>query len=101
MVICGWRTLSSPKDSPRKVLLVDFDWGGKAAEVDFSRGTLAEELRTQGDQLDCLDRVITKGDDDQVLSGTFELPEEAASARRAETEPLGGTEIATGSTEYV
>ena len=58
-------------DSPCRMLLVDFDWGGKAAEVCFPRGELAEDLRVEGGQDDRLDRPITKEDDDRVLAVTF------------------------------
>ena len=66
--------------TPRKMLLIDFDWGGKEKEVYFPRGQLAEELRAQDDQVDCLDRPITKEDDDRVLLVTFGLLEEVAAA---------------------
>ena len=60
------------KSSPRKMMLVDFDWGGTAGEVYFPRGQLAEGLRAKGGQ-DSLDQIITKGDDDRVLASTFAL----------------------------
>ena len=64
------------KSNPCKMLLIDFDWGGKAGEVYYPRGVLAEELRAQGDQDDLLDRPITKEDDDRVLAGTFKPMDE-------------------------
>ena len=63
-------------DSACRMLLVDFDWGGKAAEVRFLRGELAEDLRVEGDQDDRLDRPITKEDDDRVLAVTFKRLDE-------------------------
>jgi len=60
------------KGTPRRMLLVDFDWGGKVSEVHFPRGLLAEELRAQDSRDNCLDRPITVGDDNRVLAGSFE-----------------------------
>ena len=60
------------KSTPRKMLLVDFDWGDKAGEVNFPRGELAEELRVPAGQDELLDRPIAKEDDDRVLAGAFE-----------------------------
>jgi len=61
------------KKSPHRMLLVDFDWGGKDGKVYFPRGRLAEELRPQNVQDDCLDRPITKNEDDRVLAHTFDM----------------------------
>ena len=63
------------KATPRRMLLVDFDWGGKEKEVYFPRGELAKELRAQDGQHDCLDRPITKEDDNRVFEWTFGLLE--------------------------
>jgi len=64
------------KSKPCKMLLVDFDWGGKDGEVCFPRGELAEELRAPYGQGDVLDRAITKEDDNRVLAGAFKPLEE-------------------------
>jgi hypothetical protein len=61
------------KDTPHRMLLIDFDWGGKEKEVFFPRGKLAFELSAQDGQDGCLDRPITREDDDRVLAGTFRL----------------------------
>ena len=66
------------KDGPRRMLLIDFDWGGKEKEVFFPRGPLDQELRAQDGQHDCLDRPITREDDDRVLAGTFKRLDELA-----------------------
>ncbi|KAF9648216.1 hypothetical protein BDM02DRAFT_3115685 [Thelephora ganbajun] len=55
-------------ESPRRMLLIDFDWGGKAGEVFFPPGQLVEDLKVQDDRLD---RPITKEHDDRVLAGAF------------------------------
>jgi len=55
-------------ENPRRMLLVDFDWGGKVGEVFFPRGELAEELQVRNDRLD---RLITKEHDDRVLPEIF------------------------------
>ena len=54
---------------PPKMLLIDFDWGGKAGEVCFPRGKLVKGLR--GDGRYCLDQPITREDDNRVLLETF------------------------------
>jgi len=61
------------KDSPCKMFLVDFDWGGWVGEVCFPRGELAKGLRVQDNQDDYLDQPITKEDDNRVLAETFRL----------------------------
>jgi hypothetical protein len=79
------------KDSPRRMLLIDFDWGGKEKEVFFPRGPLDQELRAQDGQHDCLDRPITRKDDDRVLAGTFKRLDELAARSVGATGHLGGT----------
>ena len=69
------------KESPRRMLLVDFDWGGGVGNVYFPRGELTEELCVKDDEGDCLDRLITVGDDDRVLAMTFEKLERIATER--------------------
>ena len=59
------------KDSPCRMLLVDYDWGGKAKEVYFPRGELAKEFYTQEGQRDCLDRAITKEHDKEGCLGSW------------------------------
>ena len=54
--------------TPHRMLLIDFDWGGKEKEVFFPPGKLAEGLR---DEYDRLDQPITKQDDNRVLLATF------------------------------
>ena len=54
--------------TPHRMLLVDFDWGGKERQVFFPPGDLAPGLR---DEYDHLDLPITKQDDNRVLSATF------------------------------
>lgn len=54
--------------NPRRMLLVDFDWGGGVGKAFFPRGELAEELQVPNDRLK---RLITKEHDDQVLAWTF------------------------------
>jgi len=88
------------KATPRKMLLIDFDWGGKEKEV-LARGQLAQELHALDDRLD---RPITKEDDDRpVLLGTFRLLEEVAAAVLRATQdkpdPSGGTEMEVDSGE--
>ena len=63
------------KESPHRILLVDFDWGGKAGKTFFPPGRLNEELQVQDGRLD---RPITKEHDRKVLKGTFELLEQVA-----------------------
>ena len=55
--------------NPRKMMLVDFDWGGKAGEVEFLFKLLPPGLQREGDVR--LGPPITKGDDDRVLAETF------------------------------
>ena len=80
------------KDRPCRMLLADFDWGGKAEEVYFPRGELAAELYTQDGQHGRLDRAITKVHDDMVLAGTFRrLDEIAAHVAMERAERIGET----------
>lgn len=51
-----------------KVMLIDFDWGGKAGEVSFPTRQLNPEL-SHGRTAD--DLKITKEDDKRVLAATF------------------------------
>jgi len=53
-------------DNPRRVLLVDFDWGGKDGEVVFPHERLNEELGVPNNHL--RDRQITKDHDRRCLS---------------------------------
>ena len=55
-------------ENPRRMLLIDFDWGGKAGEVLFPRGELSKELQVPNDRLD---GPITTEHDDRVLAGMF------------------------------
>jgi hypothetical protein len=48
------------ESSPRKMMLVDFDWGGREGEVCYPPGRLPEELWDQDDQSSCFGRLITK-----------------------------------------
>ncbi|KAF9647363.1 hypothetical protein BDM02DRAFT_3117161 [Thelephora ganbajun] len=63
--------------NPRRMMVVDFDWGGEDGEVVFPRGPLVEELGVGGG----LDRIITKDHDDRVLAKTFEVLDGIAAAR--------------------
>lgn len=63
------------KESPRRMLLVDFDWGGKEEEVKFPCGKLNEQLYAEPEEQRGrlpVDRPIKKGDDDRVLAVMFE-----------------------------
>ena len=62
--------LLTKDDSPRKMLLIDFDWGGKDGEVEFPHGELIGELEVSNSRLHgrkitkehdrkCLDKVVT------------------------------------------
>jgi hypothetical protein len=53
-------------ENPRRILLVDFDWGGKEGEVVFPHEQLNEELGVSNNQL--RDRRITKHHDQECLS---------------------------------
>jgi hypothetical protein len=53
-------------DNPRKMLLVDFDWGGKEGEVVFPHELLNEELGVSNDRL--CGRKITKDHDRKCLA---------------------------------
>ena len=56
-------------ENPRKMLLVDFDWGGEVGEVEFPHELLTEELGVSNDQLH--GRLITKEHDLRCLSHVF------------------------------
>ena len=56
-------------NNPRKVMLVDFDWGGKEGEVNFPHEQLNEELGVSNDRL--CDRKITKVHDQRCLSSAL------------------------------
>ena len=64
------------KDTPCRMLVVDFDWGGKAGEVYFPSVELNSELYTQDGQRDRLDWPITKEHDKAVLAEAFKQLEE-------------------------
>jgi hypothetical protein len=64
------------ESSPRKMMLVDFDWGGREGETCYPPGRLPEELWDQDDQSSCFGRLITKESDDRVLLGAFERLDE-------------------------
>lgn len=57
-------------DKPRRMLLVDFDWGGKVGEAVFPQAELIDELGVSSDRL--RDRKITKGHDRRCLSKVLE-----------------------------
>ena len=57
-------------NNPRKMVLVDFDWGGKEGEVVFPHERLNEELGVPNDRL--CDRQITKVHDQRCLSRVLE-----------------------------
>ena len=63
------------EQSPHKMLLVDFDWGGKEGDAFFPPGKLSKELQVPDD---LLDRPITKEHDNKVLERTFEQLEQLA-----------------------
>jgi len=75
------------KDGPPRMLLVDFDLGGRVGQVCFPRGELAEELRPLDGQVERLDRPITKDDDDRVLAGTFQRLDQLAAQRNLTSSP--------------
>jgi serine/threonine protein kinase len=67
------------KGSPTRMLLVDFDWGGKEKEVFFPCGQLADGLRgMDNDRHDRLDQPIKKEDDERVLEMTFKRMDKPA-----------------------
>lgn len=71
------------ESSPRKMMLVDFDWGGKVGEARFPRGALPEELWPQGKKPQRLDELIAEEDDDRVLAKVFEQLDDLAARRVA------------------
>ena len=68
---------------PCRLILVDFDWGGKEGEVYFPRGDLSEDLYADEAQRLCLDRPITKKHDDWVLARMFQKLDEIVAERGA------------------
>ena len=74
-------TKDGTEDGTVKMLLVDFDWGGKAGEVYYPRGDLAVELRSPDGQDKPLDWPITKDDDNRVLAGAFEELDQLAAKK--------------------
>jgi len=56
--------------NPRRMLLVDFDWGGKDGRVAFPHELLNEDLGVSSDRLS--DRKINKEHDQKCLSGVLE-----------------------------
>ena len=66
-----------PGDTP-KMLLVDFDWGGKEGKVCFPSIELVEGLRVRDSENPLLDQLIMKADDDRVLKETFKWLDERA-----------------------
>ena len=71
------------KDS--KMLVVDFDWGGKAGEVYFPSVELNSELYTQDGQRGRLDWPITKEHDKAVLAEAFKQLKERITKGKGET----------------
>jgi len=52
MGICVWRTLCLRRaTSHGRMILIDFDWGGKDGEVEFPHEELIETLRVLNNQL--------------------------------------------------
>ena len=62
-----------------KVMLIDFDWGGKVGEACYPHARLCSELI---DGRDSTDRWIMKGDDERVLQNTLEGLKMVASTSR-------------------
>jgi len=57
-------------DKPRRMVLVDFDWGGKDGEVEFPHEELIEDLGVSNDRL--CGRKITKEHDQECLEKVTE-----------------------------
>jgi thiamine kinase-like enzyme len=72
-------------ENPRRMLLVDFDWGGKEGEVMFPHGQLTNELGVSNNQL-CY-RPITKEHDRGCLSKVLHWLD-----RHTPVSPAGGGE---------
>lgn len=57
-----------PLDDTKKLMVIDFDWGGKAGEVSYPTDRLNEDLLEGRPGTDL---TITKEDDERVLKTTF------------------------------
>lgn len=72
-------------EEPQRMLLVDFDWGGKEGEVVFPHEFLIEELEVPSNRL--LDRKITRVHDKNCLSKALQWVRKAGEdAKRSEQE---------------
>ena len=72
-------------EDPQRMLLVDFDWGGKEGEVVFPHEFLIEELEVPSNRL--LDRKITRVRDKNCLAKALQWVRKAGEdAKRSEQE---------------